>query len=432
MVKVAFIGAGSVEFTRNVVTDLCSFPELQGQFELSLHDIDAERLGYADALAKRISAQLGADARVTSSLDRRTAVADADYVVNEIQVGGYRATRTDFDIPARYGLRQTIGDTIGIGGIFRGLRTIPVLTGIGDDLAEVAPDAYLLNYSNPMAMLPWAVTAGTAFSRVVGLCHSVRDTHRQLAELVGVPEDEIVFETAGFNHQAFVLRFERDGQDLYPRLREVVDGDPELQRRVRVELFRRFGYFPTESSEHSAEYVPWLMRRDQDIERFRIPVGEYLTRSEQNIEEFDETLATLQAEGALDLQPTSEMASEFIRAHVTGAPAGLYVNVMNDGLIDDLPAECCVEVPAIVDADGLHPQAVGALPPQLVALNRTFLNVVELTVKAVLEGDREHVYHAAMLDPNTAATLGLDDIRSMCDELLVAHGDLIPEALRLS
>ncbi len=431
MVKVAFIGAGSVEFTRNVVTDLCSFSELQGEFELSLHDIDAERLGYADALAKRISAQLGADARVTSSLDRRTAVADADYVVNEIQVGGYAATRKDFDIPARYGVRQTIGDTIGIGGIFRGLRTIPVLTGIGQDLAEVAPDAYLLNYSNPMAMLPWAVSAGTPFSRVVGLCHSVRDTHHLLAELVGVAEDEITFETAGFNHQAFVLRFERDGEDLYPRLREAIDGDPELQRRVRVELFRRFGYFPTESSEHSAEYVPWLMHSDAAIERFRIPVGEYLTRSERNIEEFDETLATLQAEGELDLQPTSEMASEFIRAHVTGKPASLYVNVQNDGLIENLPAECCIEVPGVVDKDGLHPQAVGALPPQLAALNRTFLNVVELTVKAVLEGDREHVYHAALLDPNTAATLGIDDIRSMCDELLQAHGDLIPEALRL-
>lgn len=432
MVKVAFIGAGSVEFTRNVVTDLCSFGELRGEFELSLHDIDAERLSYADALAKRISTQLDADARVTSSLDRRTAIADADYVVNEIQVGGYAATRRDFDVPAKYGLRQTIGDTIGIGGIFRGLRTIPVLTAIGDDLAEVAPNAYLLNYSNPMAMLPWAVSAGTPFHRVVGLCHSVRDTHHLLADLVGVPEEEISFETAGFNHQAFVLKFERGGEDLYPRLREVIDGDPELQRRVRVEIFRRFGYFPTESSEHSAEYVPWLMRRDDAIERYRIPVGEYLTRSERNMEEFDETLATLQAEGNLDLTPTSEMASEFIRANITGEPANLYVNVRNDGgLIENLPEECCVEVPAVVDEDGLHPRSVGPLPPQLAALNRTFLNVVEMTVKAVLEGNRDHVYHAAMLDPNTAATLGLDDIRSMCDELIQAHGDLIPETLRL-
>jgi alpha-galactosidase len=431
MAKIAFIGAGSVEFTRNVVTDLCSFAELHGELEISLHDINAERLSYAEALAGRISAQMGAGARITSSLERKAAVEGADYVVNEIQVGGYAATRADFDIPARYGLRQTIGDTIGIGGIFRGLRTIPVLRSIGEDLAEVAPDAYLLNYSNPMAMLPWAVYAGTPFSRVIGLCHSVRDTHRQLAELVDIPEQEIDFVTAGFNHQAFVLKFERQGEDLYPRFREIVEADPELQRRVRVEIFRQFGYFPTESSEHGAEYVPWLMRSDEAIDRYRIPVGEYLTRSERNIGEFDETLATLQAEGDLELEPTSEMASEFIRAHQTGKPAKMYVNVRNDGLIANLPDECCVEVPAFVDADGLHTQAVGALPPQLAALNRTFLNVVELTVKAVLEGNRDHVYQAALLDPSAASTLSIEQVHEMCDELLQAHGSLIPAELRL-
>ena len=432
MVKVAFIGAGSVEFTRNVVTDLCSYPELHGNLELSLHDIDETRLGYAEALANRISAQSRAGAVVTASPDRRTALAGADFVVNEIQVGGYAATRLDFDIPAKYGLRQTIGDTIGIGGIFRGLRTIPVLQGIGRDLADVAADSTLLNYSNPMAMLPWAVYASTPFSRVVGLCHSVRDTHRHLADLVGVPQEEIEYVTAGFNHQAFVLTFRRDGEDLYPRLRKVIEADPDQQRRVRVEIFRRFGYFPTESSEHSSEYVPWLMRRDDEIERFRIPVGEYLRRSERNIDEFDTTLAALQADDDLDLTPTSEMASEYIRAQVTGQPAELYVNIRNDGRIANLPDECCVEVPATVDAGGLHPRSVGALPPQLVALNRTFLNVVELTVKAVLEGDREHVYQAALLEPNTAATLSIDEIRRMCDELITAHGDRIPEPLRLT
>ena len=430
MVKVAFIGAGSVEFTRNVVTDLCSLAELHGDLELSLHDIDAERLGYANALAKRISVQTGASAKITSSIDRLTAVEGADYVVNEIQVGGYRATRTDFDIPARYGVRQTIADTIGIGGIFRGLRTIPVLTQIGEDLAKVAPDAYLLNYSNPMAMLPWAVYAGSPFDRVVGLCHSVRDTHRFLAGLVGLPVSEIDFVTAGFNHQAFVLEFSNQGADLYPRLREIVESDPELRRRVRVEIFRQFGYFPTESSEHSAEYVPWFMHHDDEIDRLRIPVGEYLRRSENNMDEFETTLRALQSDTSLELQPTSEMASEFIHAHETEQPAEIYVNVRNSGLISNLPDECCVEVPAVVDASGLHPQAVGSLPPQLVALNRTFLNVVELTVKAVLEGDRSHVYQAALLDPNAAATLTTDQSKKMCDELLAAHGDLIPEALR--
>ena len=430
MVKVAFIGAGSVEFTRNVVTDLCSFGELRGDLELSLHDIDAERLGYADALAKRISVQTGAGAKITSSIDRLTAVEGADYVVNEIQVGGYRATRTDFDIPARYGVRQTIADTIGIGGIFRGLRTIPVLTQIGDDLAKVAPDAYLLNYSNPMAMLPWAVYAGSPFDRVVGLCHSVRDTHRFLAGLVGLPVSAVDFVTAGFNHQAFVLEFSHQGADLYPRLRQIVESDPELRRRVRVEIFRQLGYFPTESSEHSAEYVPWFMHHDEEIDRFRIPVGEYLQRSEDNMDEYETTLQALQSDTPLELEPTSEMASEFIHAHETGQPAELYVNVRNSGLISNLPDECCVEVPAVVDASGLHPQTVGSLPPQLVALNRTFLNVVELTVKAVLEGDRSHVYQAALLDPHTAATLTTHQTIQMCDELLAAHGDLIPEALR--
>lgn len=430
MTKVAFIGAGSVEFTRNVVSDLCAFAELEGRLELSLHDIDAERLGYAEALVRRINEQTGAGARVSSNMDRRAAVEGADYVINEIQVGGYRATRADFDIPARYGIQQTIADTIGIGGIFRGLRTIPVLMEIGEELAQVAPEAYLLNYSNPMAMLPWAVYAGSPFKRVVGMCHSVRDTHRQLAELVGVPQAEIDFFTAGFNHQAFVLRFERQGQDLYPALRARIDADPQLQRRVRVEIFRRFGYFPTESSEHGAEYVPWFMHHDEEIERFRIPVGEYLRRSEENIDEFESTRRELASDKPLTLDTTSELASEFIHAHQTGQAREIYLNVRNDGLISNLPDECCIEVPALVDATGPHPRAAGALPPQLAALNRTFLNVVELTVRAVLEGDRGHVYQAALLDPSAAGVLTTRQSEALCDELFEAHGALIPKALR--
>ncbi|MGH3498135.1 MAG: alpha-glucosidase/alpha-galactosidase [Nocardioidaceae bacterium] len=430
MTKVAFIGAGSVEFTRNVVTDLCGFAELRGDLELTLHDIDAERLGHAETMANRINIQTGGGADVSSSLDRLTAIEGADYVVNEIQVGGFAATRTDFDVPARYGVRQTIGDTLGIGGIFRGLRTIPVLVGIGEDMAKVCPDAYLLNYSNPMAMLPWAVYAGSPFDRVVGLCHSVRDTHAFLAELVGLDVADVTFVTAGFNHQAFVLRFEHQGQDLYPRLREVIESDPELQRRVRVEIFRRFGYFPTESSEHSAEYVPWFMRHDGEIEHFRIFVGDYLQRSEDNIDEYERTRRELESDAPLDLEPASELASELIHARETDRPRELYANVRNTGLVTSLPDGCCVEVPCTVDAAGLHPHAVGALPPQLTALNRTFLNVVELTVRAALEGDRQHVYQAAMLDPNTAATLTSHDIVAMCDDLLRAHGTLMPASLR--
>jgi alpha-galactosidase len=429
VINVAFIGAGSIEFTRNVITDLCSYREFPGSLHLSLHDISAPRLAFAETLARQIVTQTGSGATVTASLDRRAALKDAQYVINEVQVGGYDATRADFDIPARYGIRQTIADTLGIGGIFRGLRTIPVVVGIARDMLDQCPDAYLLNYSNPMAMLPWAVYRGTSFSRVFGLCHSVRDTHKFLAGLVGLDPAEVSFRTAGFNHQAFVLTFEHDSRSLYPRLAEVIDSSPELQRRVRVELFRRFGYFPTESSEHSAEYVPWFMRHDEQIERFRIFVGDYLARSEENLRELESLRHQLDAGTPLDLEPTDELASQFIHSLETGTERELYVNVRNGGLITSLPEECCVEVPATVGAGGAKPQAIGALPAHLAALNRTFLNVVELTVLAALEGSRDHVYQAALLDPNTAATLTTSQVVAMCDDLLAAHRALLPAAL---
>jgi alpha-galactosidase len=428
-ITVAFIGAGSVEFTRNVVTDLCGYPEFRGELHFALYDISAERLAHAERLARRISGQSGAGATVTATTDRRTVLAGARYVINEVQVGGYTATRADFDIPARYGVRQTIGDTLGIGGIFRGLRTIPVTVALARDMAEVCPDAYLLSYSNPMAMLPWAVYEGSDFSRVYGLCHSVRDTQAFLTELTGADPQRVRFLTAGFNHQAFVLRFEQDGESLYPKLGEVIASSPELQRRVRVEIYRRFGYFPTESSEHSAEYVPWFMRHDDQVERFRIFVGDYLERSEENLRELESLQAQLASDEPLDLEPTSELASEFIHALETGTERELHVNIRNGGLITSLPDACCVEVPCLVGAGGPKPVPVGALPPQLAALNRTFLNVVELTVRAALDESRDHVYQAALLDPNTAATLTTGQTVAMCDDLLETHRDLLPAAL---
>jgi alpha-galactosidase len=430
VIKVAFIGAGSIEFTRNVVTDLCGFTELGGDLQLALHDISPERLSFAERLVNQIVAQTGSAAKVSASADRADALAGAAYVINEIQVGGYRSTRLDFDIPARYGLRQTIADTLGIGGIFRGLRTIPVAVSLAEDMLRCCPDAYLLNYTNPMAMVPWGVYEGTGFTRVFGLCHSVRDTHAFLAGLVGVDEAEISFLTAGFNHQAFVLRFEHNGTSLYPRLAEVIDADPELQRRVRVEIFRRFGYFPTESSEHSAEYVPWFMRHDSQVERFRIFVGDYLARSEENLRELEEWSAQLEAGAALELEPTRELASQFIYSDQTGAEQEIYVNVRNGALIENLPANACVEVPCQLGSGGPRPQPVGALPVQLAALNRTFLNVVELTVSATLTGNRDHVYQAALLDPNASATLTTDQIIAVCDDLLEAHAALLPAGLR--
>ena len=433
MIRVAIVGAGSVEFTRNIVADLASYQELHGALEIVLHDIDPERLAYAERAASSIVRRGGAGYPVTASADRRAALDGAAHVINEIQVGGYDATLRDFRIPARYGVRQTIADTIGIGGIFRGLRTIPVMLGIAEDLHELAPDALLLNYTNPMAMVPWAVYTGTPFSNVVGVCHSVRDTHAFLAETVGVPEDDVGFLTAGFNHQCFVYVFRRrsTGEDLYPRLREVVDADPEgLGRRVRVEIFRRFGYFPTESSEHSSEYVPWFLHLDDEVRRFRAEIDEYVRRSDENLRDWAETKAQLDRGEELEIEPTSELASEIIHAIETDVAREVYVNVRNDGLIDGLPAHACVEVPAVVDGNGIHPTAIGEIAPQCLALNRTFLNVVELTVLAALEQRRDLVYQAALLDPNTAATLGTSEIVALCDELIAAHGDLMPEGIR--
>ena len=433
MIRVTIIGAGSVEFTRNVVADLCSFPELAGQVTIALHDIDAERLAYSERAAASIVRRTGAGHRVEASAERRPAVEGADYVINEIQVGGYRHTLMDFDIPKKYGVRQTIADTIGIGGIFRGLRTIPVAVGIGNDLHELAPDALLLNYTNPMAMVPWAVYEGTPFANVVGVCHSVRDTHAFLAAAVGVPEEDVAFRTAGFNHQCFVLRFRHrgTGEDLYPRLREVIEADPEgLGRRVRVEIFRRFGYFPTESSEHSSEYVPWFLHHDGQVERFRCEIDEYVRRSERNLEDWEQTKAALDAGQELEVEPASELASEIIHSLETGTAREIYTNVRNGGLIDGLPGNACVEVPTLVDKNGVQPTRIGALPAQCLALNRTFLNVVELTVRAVLEERRSLVYQAALVDPNTAATLTTEQIVAMCDDLIEAHGTLMPEGIR--
>ena len=427
------IGAGSVEFTRNIVADLCSYPELHGDLTLALHDIDEERLAYAARAAQWIVRRTGAGYEVEAHPDRRAALDGATYAINEIQVGGYRATLTDFEVPKKYGLRQTIGDTIGIGGIFRGLRTIPVVVGIGTDMAELCPQALLLNYTNPMAMIPWAVYAGTPFTNVVGVCHSVRDTHAFLAHVVGMPEDRVAFRTAGFNHQAFVLGF-RDratGEDLYPRLREIVDADPEgLGRRVRVEMFRRIGYFPTESSEHSAEYVPWFLPHDGQIERFRIEVDEYLRRSEENLLEWERTKERLDAGEDLETEPASELASEIIHSLETGTLREVYTNVRNDGLIEGLPQDACVEVPTLVGVNGIRPTSIGALPESCLALNRTFLNVAELTVQSALEGRRDLVYSAALLDPNTGATLSTEQIVALCDDLIEAHGELIPEGIR--
>ena len=435
MAKITIIGAGSVEFTRSILADLCAYDELHGTLEVALHDIDDERLAYALLAAGQLIERSNAGYDVSAHESRASAFDGADYLVNEIQAGGYAATRTDFDVPRKYGLRQTIGDTIGIGGIMRGLRTIPVMIEMADEMVERCPDGLLLNYTNPMAMVPWGIWSGSRLpaSNVVGVCHSVRDTHAFLARTVGVPQERIEFRTTGFNHQCFVYVF-RDretGEDLYPRLRAIVEADPEgLGRRVRVELFKRFGYFPTESSEHSAEYVPWFLTHDDQVARYRIEIDEYLRRSEDNLAEWERVKRALDAGEELEVERNDELASQFIRALETGVETELYGNVRNEDLIEGLPEEACVEVPVKVGRNGVEPMAFGELPPQCLALNRTFLNVVELTVRAVVEGSRELVVQAALLDPNTAATLTVDRIVDMVDDLIEAHGDLIPEPIR--
>jgi alpha-galactosidase len=417
-------------FTRELLADIIGFGDL-GELDISLQDIDQERLETAEAIANRTVDQLGARAKVRATTDRRAALEGASYVINSIQVGMYQATVRDFEIPARYGLRQTIADTVGVGGIFRGLRTFPVLEGIATDMLEVCPDAWLLNYTNPMAMNVAFLSAVAPQLKVLGLCHSVYWTLRGLCDIVGAPFDEVEYHSAGVNHQAWVLDWTHQGENLYPRLDEAIAKDEQLRRRVRVDMYRRLGYYPTETSEHSAEYVPWYLHDDAEIERLRIPVGDYVRISEQNLEEYAQTRARVMAGESLPMdREATEYAPLVIHSLETGTQRTIHANVPNHGLIDNLPAGFAVEVPTTLGADGVRPRAVGALPAQCAGLNRSYVSVGSLTVESVLRGEPRLVRQAAMLDLNTAATLSVDKIWKMCDELTAAHGDLIPEPLR--
>ncbi len=427
---IVIIGAGSVEFTRELLGDILSFPEL-GSVRVVLHDIDDERLETAESIARATARAAGAQPEVVSTTDRRRALDGADYVINVIQVGMHEATVRDFEIPAKYGLNQTIGDTIGVGGIFRGLRTFPVLAGIAADMAEMCPDAWLLNYTNPMAMNVTYLHAVAPKLKVLGLCHSVYWTMVGLCELIDVPYDEVSYWSAGVNHQAWVLRWERGGQNLYPLLDERIAADPELQRRVRVDMYGRLGYYPTETSEHSSEYVPWYLHNPDEVARLRINIGEYVSISEANMAEYRRVREQLADADTLPIDTGStEYAPQVIHSLETGTPRMISANVANAGLITNLPDGLAVEVPTLLDSLGAHPMAVGDLPPQCAALNRGFLGPVDLTVRAAVEGDPRLVRAAAMVDPNTAASLSVDQIADLCDELTAAHGDLLPESLR--
>ena len=435
MTKITFIGAGSTVFAKNLLGDILSFPELANS-TISLMDIDPVRLQTTEVVAHKMAEFFGAKPKIEATLDRRTALEGADYAISMFQVGGYKpSTVIDFEIPKKYGIKQTIADTLGIGGIMRGLRTIPVFLDICKDMEELCPDVMFLQYVNPMAMNTWAINKASKI-KTVGLCHSVQGTAEVLAEDIGVPYNEINYICAGINHMAFYLKFERNGEDLYPKIRKVAEaksyarGYRELANHVRYEVLKRTGYFVTESSEHFSEYVPWFIKSSQPdlLEQYEIPIDEYITRCELQIAEWEADKAALER-GELDeaYERSQEYGSLIIHSMETGTPRVVYGNVANNGLIDNLPQGCCVEVPCLVDKSGLQPTKIGMMPPQLAAMQQTNINVQSLVVEAALTRKREHIYHAAMLDPHTAAELSLDQIWSLVDELITAHGDMLPE-----
>lgn len=435
MTKITFIGAGSTVFAKNLLGDILSFPELADS-TINLMDIDPERLRTSEIVAHKVADFFGAKPKIEATLDRRRALDGSDYAISMFQVGGYKpSTVIDFEIPKKYGIRQTIADTLGIGGIMRGLRTIPVFLDICKDMEELCPDVMFLQYVNPMAMNTWAIHRASNI-KTVGLCHSVQGTAEALAEDIGVPYEEVNYICAGINHMAFYLKFERNGEDLYPQIRNTLETNSYGRRyrgladHVRYEVFRRTGYFVTESSEHFSEYVPWFIKRDRSdlIEQYEIPLDEYLRRCEDQLARWELEKAALER-GELDEQRyerSHEYGSLIIHSMETGQPRIVYGNVSNHGLIDNLPQGCCVEVPCLVDKNGLQPTKIGMMPPHLAALQQTNINVQALVVEAALTGKREHIYHAAMVDPHTAAELSLDQIWSLVDDLIEAHGNMMP------
>jgi alpha-galactosidase len=435
MPKITFIGAGSTVFARHLLIDILSFPEL-AESTIVLFDIDEERLSTSETVARRVAEALGVKPAIIATRDRSRALEGADYAINMIQVAGYKpGTVTDFEIPKRYGLRQTIADTLGIGGIMRALRTIPVILDYCREMERVCPGVMFLNYVNPMAMNTAAILRATRI-RSVGLCHSVQGTAGQLAADIGVPYEEINYLCAGINHMAFYLKFERNGEDLYPRIRRVVEeGRIPEWNRVRYEMFTRLGYFVTESSEHFSEYCPYFIKRARPelIDRFNIPLDDYIRRCEEQITGWQKMRSDMQnPDLPLEINRSCEYGSLIIHSMETNTPRVVYGNVLNDSLITNLSADCSVEVPCLVDSNGIQPTRIGNLPPQLAAIMRTNINVQSLAVEAVLTGNRDHIYHAAMMDPHTAAELTLDEIWSLVDDLLEAHGEWIPQPLRSS
>ena len=451
MTKLTIIGAGSAVFTKNIVTDLLSLDSFKNM-EISLQDIDPVRLKASHDLLNVISSKLNASPKITSYTDRRKSLVGSDFVQTTIQVGGYKpSTIIDFKIPREYGLKQTIADTLGIGGIMRGLRTIPVLLDIAKDVMEICPKAIWLQYVNPMCANMIAINNSFPEIKTIGLCHSVQGTAEMLARDLGEKIEDINYLCAGINHMAFYQKFEKkykDGskEDLYPRLKilaEKIVNDEQLSSRseiinqasnkilyekVRYEILKRFGFFVTESSEHFAEYVPWFIKKNRQdvIDKYKIPIEEYIDRCKNNIKLWNDLEKDMTPIYNQPLKRSNEYASFIMDGIVNNSEVTINANVMNKNYIDNLPSNCCVEVPCLINSNGYIPEKIGKLPEHLAALMRTNINVQILTAEAAITKKREHIYHAALLDPLTAANLTIDEIYSMTDKMIEAHGNYLP------
>ncbi|WHI54427.1 alpha-glucosidase/alpha-galactosidase [Mammaliicoccus lentus] len=429
MSKITFLGAGSTVFAKNILGDCMTVDALQ-DFEFALYDIDEERLNDSEMMLNNLKNGMNSTVTVKSYKNRKEALRGAKYVINAIQVGGYDpATITDFEVPKKYGLRQTIADTLGIGGIFRNLRTIPVMQEFAKDMKEVCPDAWFLNYTNPMAVLTNIMLKEGI--KTIGLCHSVQVCASELLEALELPTDRIQAKIAGINHMAWLLEITRDGEDLYPEIKKRAKEKQKTTHddMVRFELMDKFGYYVTESSEHNAEYHPYFINSQYPelIEKFNIPLDEYPRRCVNQIEDWQHMRDDIVNNQNLTHERSHEYGSYIIEAMETNKPYKIGGNVLNTGgLISNLPENTVVEVPCLVDASGIAPTYVGELPEQLAALNRTNINTQLLTIEAALTQKKEKIYQAAMLDPHTASELSMDDIISLCDDLIEAHGDWLP------
>ncbi|MBD1380684.1 alpha-glucosidase/alpha-galactosidase [Metabacillus arenae] len=431
MPKITFIGAGSTVFAKNVLGDCMFVPALAG-FEFALFDIDEQRLKDSENMLNNLKNNYKSPVTIKSYDNRKEALRGAKYVINAIQVGGYKpSTVIDFEIPKKYGLQQTIADTIGIGGIFRSLRTIPVMLDFAKDMEEVCPDALFLNYTNPMASLTGAMLRYTNV-KTIGLCHSVQVCTEHLFKDLEMDHEGIEERIAGINHMAWLLEVKRDGKDLYPEIKRRAKEKQKTKHEdmVRYELMDKFGYYVTESSEHNAEYHPYFIKSKYPelIEKFNIPLDEYPRRCVKQIEDWVSMREEMVNNSQLAHTRSHEYGSRIIEAMETNVPFKFGGNVLNTGrLISNLPENAVVEVPCVVDRNGIMPAYIGDLPEQLAALNRTNINTQLLTIEAAISGKREHVYQAAMLDPHTSAELSMDDIIAMCDDLIEAHGHLLPQ-----